>query len=570
VLRAAVALLLALAAAAEARSLAIARFDVELVVASDGSLHVSETLQVRFTGAWNGLYRTIPVDYRTPQGWDYHLILDQIEATDGRGRPYRLESSRDRHYRKLKIWIPGAADATRTVVLHYRVPNALRFFEGHDELYWNVTGDEWEVPIGNASARVELPPTVTGLRAVAFTGGHGSRAQDADVEIGHHEVRVLMRRPLAFREGLTAVVGWNKGAVREPTIADRTAWFLRGNWPLLAPVLAFGFMYGIWRRHGRDPRRGAIVARYEPPAGLTPAEVGTLADNSPDVRDVTATLVDLAVRGFVRIEERTESGFLGFARAAYTFHLRRPPDAWTALQPFERTLLAGMFGNGALGPADKVDLATLENSFYRQLPPICDGIFARLLARGYYRRRPDRVRKAWVGIAIGLTLGLVSAAVWMSQQYGVAPLPAVLGAALSGFVVIGFGHLMPARTRAGSLALEEVLGFEEFLARVEGDRLARLAETPELFEKYLPYALALGVEERWARAFADVGRPPPDWYAGTNGQPFAPRSLSQSLHQLSQATSSAFASAPRSAGGSGFGGGGSSGGGSGGGGGGGF
>src|SRR4026208_237955 len=140
---------------------------------------VDETIVPRFTGAWNGIYRTIPVEYRTPQGLNYTLRLQIESITDNAGQPLKYESSRERQYRKLKIYVPGAADSTRIVKLRYRVSNALRFFDEHDELYWNVSGDEWDVPIESASAQVHPPEGATGIRATAFRGAYGSTEQSS-------------------------------------------------------------------------------------------------------------------------------------------------------------------------------------------------------------------------------------------------------------------------------------------------------------------------------------------------------------------------------------------------------
>ena len=565
-------LVLLLAAAAPldaaARSLVIERFDVEVFVFKEGHVEVTETIQPRFTGVWNGIFRTIPVEYRTPQGFNYTLLLDVTSVTDDRGTPLKVEQSRERHYRKFKIWVPDARDATRTVILRYRVQNALKFFETHDELYWNVTGDEWEVPITSAAARVRLPPGASGLRALAFTGAYGSREQRADVEIAHSEVRVRMRRSLAFREGMTVVVGFDKGLVTEPGPAATALLFLRSNWVFLIPLGAFGLMFSLWHARGRDPRLRPIAPRYEPPEGLTPAELGTLVDNSPDMRDVTATLVDLAVRGYVLIEEKEEERLLGlWSGKEYVFHLRKKPDEWTDLLRHEYKLLNALFRKGML---TSVELSDLQNKFYKDLPDIHDRIFERLLARRYYTQRPDEVRNSYLiagavisGIAI---LGGTLIAHWM----GLAPLSFIVAGILTAVPIIGFGWVMPARTLMGARALEGVLGFEEFLSRVEADRLDRTIKTPEMFEKYLPYAMALGVENNWVRAFEDIYRQRPEWYRGTDGASFHPRTFVSDLGRMSTQAASVMASAPRSSGGSGFGGGGSSGGGMGGGGGGGF
>jgi hypothetical protein len=150
-------LLFAFAAPAAARSLVIESFEADILVHADGTLDVTEVLRPRFTGSWNGIFRTIPVEYRHPMGFNYTLFLEVQSATDNQRTPLKFTVSRQRHYKKVKIWVPGARDTTRTVILRYRVKNGLRFFEEHDELYWNVTGDEWEVPIESARATITLP-----------------------------------------------------------------------------------------------------------------------------------------------------------------------------------------------------------------------------------------------------------------------------------------------------------------------------------------------------------------------------------------------------------------------------
>ena len=190
------------------RSLEIQSFDVTVEVQEDGDIQVMESIRIRFNGAWNGFYRTIPVEYRTPQGFSYRLFLDVEGVTDEGGRELEREISREGPYRKVKIWVPDAVDATRTLTLRYSSPNALRFFEEHDELYWNVTGTEWDVPIRSASALIQLPEGASGLRASAFTGAYGSTAQNARVEEIESGFYFETTRGLDFREGLTVVAGW--------------------------------------------------------------------------------------------------------------------------------------------------------------------------------------------------------------------------------------------------------------------------------------------------------------------------------------------------------------------------
>jgi len=566
----------AAAPAFAARSLVIQEFDADILVNPDATIDVTETIRPQFTGSWNGLYRTIPVEYRTPQGFNFTLLLDLTSVTDDAGVALRHQQSRERHYLKYKIWVPGADNATRTVILKYHVRNGLKFFEDHDELYWNITGDEWEVPIRSVTARISLPPGVTGLRAAAFTGGYGSREQAARITLGESEVSFRTTRGLNFREGLTVAVGWNPGVIHRPSRLEQVAWFLRSNWQVLLlfsiPLGVFAVMFWLWVTRGRDPRRRPIAPQYEPPDGLTPAELGTLADNSPDMRDISATLVDLAVRGYLLIEEKEESKLLGLRTTKdYVFQLRKKETDWKDLQAHERALLDSLFAGGH---RTKVELSDLENSFYRELPGIRDRIFERLLQRQYYARRPDKVRQAYLitGAAVAfLTLwgGGFLTAIFKLASFGATAAAGLVSAA----IIFGFGWVMPARTYRGTHILEGILGFEEFLSRVEGDRLQRMVKTPEMFEKFLPYAMALGVEKNWARAFAGIYKQAPEWYRGTHFDGFNSRSFVSDLSSMSSQAATAMASSPRSSSGSGFsggGGGGSSGGGMGGGGGGGF
>ena len=156
-----------------------------------------------FEGSFNGIYRTIPVEYPGPRGTNYTLFLDVVSVTDEHGNPLKYESKRDGAYRKLKIFIPGAEDTTKTVVITYSAPNATRFFDDHDEFYWNVTGNDWPVPIDHASAFIQFPSNTAGsLKAQAFTGVYGSHDQEADAtvegsQVSHrdHEPTADARRP---------------------------------------------------------------------------------------------------------------------------------------------------------------------------------------------------------------------------------------------------------------------------------------------------------------------------------------------------------------------------------------
>jgi uncharacterized membrane protein len=558
-------LLLTAAPATAQRTLVIERFDSTIEVSADGSIRVEEHIVPRFTGTWNGIFRTIPIEYRSPQGLNYTLRLNIESVTDDEGRSLKYESSRERHYRKLKIWVPGATNTTKTVKVTYSVSNGLRFFDEHDELYWNVTGDEWEVPIESASAQVTLPAGVSGVRATAFRGAYGSTEQ-SDVTIEESGVSVRTTRGLGMREGLTVVVGWNPGVVHRPTTTERTVDAVYSNMPLAIPPLVFFGMFRLWRRRGRDPELSPIATQYEPPVSMTPAELGTLIDGKPDMRDITSTIVDLAVRGYLHITETKDEHLFGlFSSKDYTFTLKKTRNEWTSLKPHERDLLDALFSGDT-----SVTLSDLKNKFYKHLPGLRNGLYGNLVSDGFYAGRPDRVRSMYVvgGVVFGLLVGFGSAMfmAWLGMQ----PAAGIIAGILSGLIVVMFGWSMPSRTVQGTRQLEKVLGFREFLSRVEGDRLDRMVKTPEMFEKFLPFAMALGVEDNWAKAFEGIYKEPPSWYTGPGGvHTFRPSTFANNLGVMSTQAASVMASAPRSSGGSGFSGG-SSGGGFGGGGGGGF
>ena len=551
------------------RSWHIEDFRADVHVMRSGIVEVVETLRVRFEGSYNGIFRTIPVQYRTREHLNFKLGLEVVEVVDGAGADLRYETSRERHFRKIKVWVPGASDAVRTVVIRYRVDNALRFFEeddqAWDELYWNVTGDEWPVPIERASVRVRLPAMVSGVRARGFTGRYGSTEESVDVEIDGFLVDVRSTRGLGIHEGLSVAIAWDSfvadsasGAeflIRRPTWLDRVRGFFRSNWPFLIPIFAFLAMWRLWRRHGKDPERRPITPMYEPPPGLTPSEVGVLIDNRPDLRDVTAMLVDLAVRGFLLIEETEEEKFLGLIKERdYVLELRRDGSAVDELKSHEREMLRALFGRPSAG--DRVAMSDLENEFYKDLPGIKDRVFEELMKLKFYRARPDKVLGIWVVIAVVSGLIVGGGGTFLGTAWGMAPLTTIGAGILTGLAVLSFGIFMPARTVAGTRALEAALGFEEFLQRVESDRFKRMITGPEMFEQYLPYAMALGVEKKWAAAFADLYKEPPDWYHGTSYRGFHPSVFVGDLSGMTQHAATAMTSAPRSSGGSGFSGGG--------------
>ena len=593
-------------ALAAQRTLVIQDFEAELTVEPSGNVQVTETIRPRFRGSWNGIYRNLSLEHRTADGRRERLDVELLGITDEAGEPLEYEASRQgRWTRRFQIWIPGAEDATRTVVIRYVLHNAIRFFqEGGeigplDELYWNATGNEWEIPIEQATVRIVLPDQVTPTQSAGYTGIAGSTETAVRIATRGSSVSFEATRPLGPGEGLTVAVGWPPGTVARPAPASglvRQA----GRWgPLALPFLAFFLAFRQWRRKGKDPEARAIAVQYHPPEGLGPAEVGTLVDHKAEMHDITATLVDLAVRGFVHIQQIEKKTLGVFSSTEYVFHLKKPEESWGGLNTHEELYLKALFkhadrrspGGGVsalfgglgteVGAEDdggpgagegptygSVDLSDLKNRFYKDLRPIRKALYDQLISKGHYERDPETVKGRWILGGLGLLAAGIAGGFWMNDS-GALPLldPITLGAAgaLSGIVVLFFGQIMPARTLHGARAREWALGFKEFLERVEEPRYKRMVTSPEMFERYLSYAMAFKVESKWAKAFEDMYSEPPQWYSGPRGSAFHASAFAHDLTAMSTAASSTMSSSP-----SGSGGGGSSGGGSGGGGGGGF
>jgi hypothetical protein len=539
-------------AAGQNKSWRIADFKDTISINRDAGTFVSEKITLVFIGAWHGIHRTIPVEYPGPHGTNYTLFIDVKRVTDENGNKLKYDSSKSGDFLDLKIYIPDAVDATRVVNIDYAVRNAIRSFDDHDEFYWNVTGNDWPVPIDHASAFVTLPENAAGgLRAQAFTGVYGSTEGAATVDVHGADVMLETTNPLPMRGGLTLDVYIPKDVVKAPGALTRLFWFLGSNPIVFLPLLTLGVMLALWHTVGKDPDPGMSVApMYEPPKGLSPAEVGTLIDDSTDPRDLTSTIVDLAVRGYLKIEEKVNT-FLVFKSKDYVFHLLKPREQWgNDLSPHERVMLENIFAGGA-----ETQLSSLKNRFYTAIPVIREDVMSALKRKGMYMLDPGSANGYSLAAAVGIALLLAGLQYlgWMNVFNSVPLL--ITSALISAVIWWLFARQMTAKTVLGARTMVAVLGFQEFMNRVDADRIKRLP--PDTFEKYLAYAMALGVEQHWAQAFAGIVKDPPNWYVSQGGYSgFNPIFFSSSMHSMASDMHQVFVSAPRaSSSGSGFGGG---------------
>jgi len=543
----AVLILLMFSVPAWGRSYHIAKFNSNVHVDEDGSARVEEQISFAFVGAFQGVYRSIPVEYPGPNGSNYSLFLKVVRVTDENGTALKYEKHTKNGYLKLKIFVPDAVNATRTVNIQYNVLNGTKFLEDHDEFYWNVTGNDWEVPIGYASTAVFFPPAASGqLRAQAFGGVYGSNNKEP-CSVEGNVVTCETANPLPMHGGLTADIYIPQGILHHPGALTRAGWFIRSNPIVTLPLWTFVVMFGLWWLKGRDPDPGMSVApMYAPPDKMGPAEAGTLVVDRVQQQDITAVLVDLAVRGYIKIAEVDHKGLL-LSHKDYELHLLKDQGQWKDLTDYERTMLQQVFQGGAM-----THVSELRNRFYTAVPLLKTQILSALKQKGMYTLDPDSAAGFWVLGAI-----LVAAPFALLQWMGVADFfsstgIAIISIAVAVLILFLFGRQLTAKSMLGAKTRVQVLGFEEFMNRVDADRLKRMP--PDTFEKYLPYAMALGVEHRWAKAFEGILQTPPSWYQSSGGwgpgNTFSTYLFINSLGTMSQTASAAFVAAPRSSSGS--------------------
>ena len=533
-------------------------FRSDISVHDDASITVTETIQADFSVAKHGIFRNIPWRYTTDDGGTMQVPVQVTRvARNGESEPYTTSYSGD----NLEIKI-GDADTTitgeQTYTIEYSAQAAVNFFSDHDELYWNATGHDWEVPLGAVEVSVRLDTLVAKdqLQVRCLTGVVGSTASDCVATTDDSAVSAT-----TVGQPLTVVFGWPPGFVTKPenydqirstagtTLIERifktpiVFWGLNGAFPLLALM---GMMWH-WRQRGRDvPGKGTVIAQYEPPSGLTPGEMGTLYDEQANHRDVIATMVDLAVRGHLTITQLTTKKFLGTSTDYQLDQLH--PTKTTPLKDHEKQILEGLFSGG-----ERVTLSKLKGTFADDVKKIQGSLYDQVRDQGYFTANPNTIR----------TLYIVAGLIVAGAGFFLVPF-LIFGPIVVGLVIAGIGPFMPKRTAKGAEALWHAKGFKLFLEKAEKYRI-KWQEKENIFETYLPYAMAFGVADKWTKAFEGLQRESPGWFHG-NGNTFNTIMFWSALNSFSTASAKSFAP-PAASGGSGLGGGGFSGGGFGGGGG---
>lgn len=594
-------------------------FASTVVIDPDGSMVVTENITVLATGDQirRGIVREFPTTYQGADGKTLRVGFNLVDVRrDGQPEPYHTESRSN----GVAIYIGQKdvilAPGTHTYTLTYSTTRQLGFFADHDELYWNVNGNGWRLPLDRVSCVVHLPGGAAALEAVAYEGFQGSTASRT-FAAGENRVVFTSSRAYDAGEGLTIAVSWPKGFVTEPPAPGVAETIMAEGGSLafvgIGAALLLVYYLLAWLKVGRDPAKGVIIPRFAPPKGFSPAMVRMLWRMKFDNTAFTAGIVNIAVKGGLRIAEnasvrlelaeRAPADLSAGERAVWdelrkagssvelknTNHkvVGRARQAMKDKLGKELSSTYFLANSGWVAPGVVITLATVgAMAFGADFPPVvlflcvwltgwtfgCVTLLRRALAAWQARGVMGKVgAMALFAFALPFLGGEVMGLSFLLSQTGLAPGIVFLGMILTNAV---FYELLKAPTQAGRRVLDEIEGFRLYLSVAEEDRLNFIHppdETPELFEKFLPYAMALDVENEWGERFAGIlsrAGYEPGWYAGRHWNSLHPGGFATGLGSgVSSAVSSA-SSAPGSS--SGMGGGGSSGGGGGGGGGGGW
>jgi len=611
-------------------------FHSDITLLNDGTFLVREMIQVNSTGSQirHGIYRDFPTRYKDRLGNTYVVGFQLLSAEcDGYAETSRVQDQ----FNGKRIYLGDpksfVSSGLHTYVISYSTNRQLGFFSDHDEMYWNVTGNGWIFPIDHASATVTLPKNISesDVALDGFTGPMRSFDRNLDhqrqPEGGYF---FETTRALGSHEGLSIVLTWPKGLIAPPTREQQLNYFFidnRNALIILVGLLILILYYLLaWYAVGRDPARGVIMPLYETPANLSPAAMRYLVRMGFDNKTFASAILDMAVRGYLIIKEQ-----------AGTYTLYRTKADNTALTPDEKQVAAVLFAGrdqlwlhnenqtvisaGIAALKSWLKLAEQKTYFVTNRRFLIPGIaFSIIMVFGVAAMQSALSLMAtafislWLSIwslaCAGLILGCATAwkAAFHSPTsktllmvkaffYSLISLPFLAGEGLGIFFLanfssifvaffllasmllhIAFHYLLKAPTIAGRRLLNQVEGFKMFLGAVDGDRLNRVMppdKTPETFEKFLPFALALDVEQAWSQKFsAELGAGgtapagnsySPSFYSGSNWSEFAVAGFSSGFSDSLSSAISSSSSVPGSSSGSGGGSGGGGGGGGGGG-----
>ncbi len=606
-------------------------FHSNISINADGSMIVEENILVYANGLQikHGIYRDFPTDYWDKNHNHYRVAFEiQNVSRDGKAEAYhqqRLSNGVRIYIGQKNIFIPTGSYRYKII---YKTNRQLGFFSDHDELFWNVTGNGWNFPIRKASASIKLPFTVNknDLRLDGYTGVFGSLKKNLTASLTLNDTPYFeTTKALDQFEGLSILLIFPKGLIKEPTQKDRLLWLIQDNQggilAIFSAILLAAYYFAIWAIVGRDPETGTIIPLYEAPKGFTPEELRYIVKMGYDNKVFTTAIINLAVNGFLKINEATklfskafslqltepennskelselESDFFNTLISKNRTILELEQKNYEKIQKAGKILKDNMDGNykgkyfikntkyfalGILLSFLAIPICLLREPFGLSDDLILASIFLSIVSflfsflfveifNSYKTNNTSLIK--FVGVCLGCTIfEIIPIYIFLQVGSALFLISIITCCILHAF----FYYLLKAPTIEGRKLLDQIDGFKLYLGVAENDTIKAIKpedESFDLYEKYLPYALAFDLENAWTKKFQAAfekanleGRQyVPVWYGGSDFNSFSPSGFSSSIGSSLTSAISSSSSAPGSSGGGGGGSGGGGGGGGGGG-----
>jgi len=476
-------------------------YETEIAVEENSSIVIIETIKANFTDdAHHGITRTIPNKIK-----DEKLRFDLIDITDENGTSLQYEVQTSIDGTTYKIGDPNTlTEEVETYIITYEVENGLSFFEDHDEIYWNAVGSDWQTNILSASAKIILPASITitdEIDMMCYTGPQGGIEQNCTWNrTSANTIEFSTTKSLNPYEALTIVVGFPIGYVSKPI---EELLILKDFWPTIIPIIVFAILFSRWKKHGKDEKIETIVPEYKPVKELSPAETSFIAYERIMPKDISATLIDLAIRGHLKIEE-TKDAVLGiFKFKNYTLY-RLKKNEEQNLRPFEKLLMEKLFEE-----KDQVALSDLKNKFYKHINEIQKEIMNSVVEKKIFEKNP--VTAKTIQLVIGSLIAGAGFSFIGEGGFETWKLTLGLSIMICGILTMIFGYYMSKKTMAGNEFYKKILGLKMYIETAEKDRI-QFHEKEKHFEELLPYAMVFMQTNHWAKQFEDIYISPPNWY----------------------------------------------------------
>lgn len=583
-------------------------YDSEIYINEDASMIVEETIEV-YAGGNNikkGIYRDFPTKYKDKHKNNYNVKFEVLEVLrDGKKEPYKTEKQKN----GVRVYIGDSNKTLRpgyyTYTIKYKTDRQIGYFDDHDELYWNVTGNGWSFAIDKATATVHLPDDVdmSEVDFEAYTGAQGSKEKEYTAHKDKYSNTVTFETTnrLSSKEGLTIVVGFEKGIVHEPTFEEKIGYFFDDNKGVMiglvctAAIIIYCFI--TWCKVGKDPKKDIIIPRYNPPEGLSPAEVKFIDSMGNYNKVFESSILNLAVKGYLKIENEEEKAF-GIKSNKMTL-IKQEKTLENDISEDEKDIYKSLPQVAKLEYSSSLQskLATMQSGQRRFLKKNIDG--------NMYKKNIGLVAISVVMsiitliISIAFSIGMTEdmlvvpfMSIWLSvwtagivtmfkgtngfkscglilfmipffigEAVGIGVLMNSIGTGLALLILllvivnVIYAFLIKAYTKEGRRIKDEIEGFKLFIKTASEDEIKE--QTPETFDKYFPYAYALGLENDWAKKFESVLESynyEPTWCTGMYvGSSFRATAFTNSFSSsFNKGISSASVHPSSSGGGSGF------------------